>query len=433
MKKNEIIEEIKLFLSFIYIKHPFYNSLLTSIDIELESTEKSKKYGIYSFNHNSIHIDETFALNKLKEDKKGFFYFIIHELLHILLKHKLRSTGKERKKWNKAIDITVDEVIKKDKVLRELVRTPDQIQGINKIYSYSEDKLDFSAEDIYFGLSKMEEEDEEEDEEKDEENCSCDSNGFEFSHEKQPFKQFMENESHLNNHDWHSDNLDADKIDKDINEKIMKACEFSELISNKNPGGIPGCFQEIISSFKKPQTNVLQYITKIVQKFKHYSTSYKRGDRRYLYNDLIVPSKIKDQKHFDLLFYIDTSGSVSKEELQKIISEVYHIVNSLKSFNIDIVQSDVGIHDIYSISNKDQIDIEKLLTIKGRGGTEMAPLFELLNNKQYDFSLVSSDFYIINQEFETLKKLSKNGKLGFLSTEHRNVDFVKELNPMFYS
>ncbi|MBT5492737.1 hypothetical protein HOK00_11130, partial [bacterium] len=50
MKKNEIIEEIKLFLSFIYIKHPFYNSLLTSIDIELESTEKSKKYGIYSFN-----------------------------------------------------------------------------------------------------------------------------------------------------------------------------------------------------------------------------------------------------------------------------------------------------------------------------------------------------------------------------------------------
>jgi|SaaInlLV_10m_DNA_3_1039740.scaffolds.fasta_scaffold01429_8 predicted metal-dependent peptidase len=441
MKKNEIIEEIKLFLSYIYIKHPFYNSLLSSIDIELESTEDSKKYGIYSFNNKSINIDKTFASKKIKEDKKSFFYYIIHELLHILLKHKLRSINKEKKNWNKASDIVVDEVIKKDEVLREIVRTPDQIQGVNRVYSYCEDKVDFSAEDIYFGLNKMEEEEDEsskkqESEENESSNCeSCESEeGSEqsFNFEKEPFEQFSENGSHLNNHDWDMDRKDLEKEEKEINEKIIKAFEFTELSGNKTPGGVPGCFEELIDLLKKPQTNILQYITKIVQNFKKYSTSYKRGDRRYLYQKLIVPSKYKNQKHFNLLFYIDTSGSVRKEELEKIISEVYHVVKSLKSFNIDIVQSDVGISDIYSISNKDRIDMEKLMTIRGRGGTEMKPLFELLEEKQYDFSLVSSDFYIIQEEFEELIELSKSGKIGFLTTEDNNKDYTSQLKPLFH-
>jgi len=402
MKDKETLEEIKLFLSFIYLKHPFYNSLLSSIDLELERTELSKKYDIYSKGNKSINIDYDFANKKIRENKKLFFYYIIHELLHIVLKHKIRGSEKDKKKWNRAIDISVDMIVKKDKVLSSLIQTPDEADNINKIYDIE------SAEDIYMRIKNQKEE------------------GKGRKKEK--------GNSHLKNHElWENFNEEINILDSQkIDEMLLKAAQMVKLQEgNKIAGGLPGGFEEIINELIQPKTSLLSYITKVVQSFKKHQTNYKRGDRRYLYRGLIVPSQIRNIKHFKLLFYIDTSGSVRLEELQKSLSEIYYVINSLKSYEIDIIQSDAGVQEVYKITNKENLDLERFLTVKGRGGTEIKPLFKHLENENYDMVLVSSDYHIMSEELEGLENLQNDINIGFLATENYDKKIKDKLTPIF--
>lgn len=444
MEVEKIEEEIKFFISFLYLKHPFYNALISSIDIELESTEDSEKYGIYSKNNDSIHIDYGFAGKELVNDKKVFFYYIIHELLHILLKHKIRGIGKHLKKWEKATDISIDAVIHKDSVIQKLVKTPDQKKGINKIYDFG-DTVSSTAEDFYKTVKISEEKEGEsckkESESDSEGSCEPESKS-EDCVSKSPSnascnsKKMKNTKGHLQNHkSWDLSDKNIDKEESSIDEKIVKAYQFTQMQinGNKSSGGIPGEFMEMVNQLLEPKTGLLEYITKWVQNMKHYSNSYKRGDRRYLYKNLIVPSKIKNIKHFDLLFYIDTSGSLNLEELGQVFSEMYYIINSLKSYSIDIIQSDAGITDIHTIDNKSPLDMEKFLTVKGRGGTEMKPLFNYLKktDKKYDLTMVFSDYYISEKEIKGLKKHSEEYNMAFISAKGNNQKYSKQLDPLF--
>jgi len=437
MNKNEVLKELQLFISYLYLKHPFYNSLLSSIDLEIDSTEKSKKYGIFSPDNSSIIIDYNFASKELKKNKKLFFYYIVHELLHIILKHKTRGIGKNNMRWQLATDMAVEAVIHQDKVLNEIIQTPNQSKGIGKVYDYN-DQVSSSAEDFYrtLNISDLDqlsetkgdnEESENPKQAQKEKKCDTDNESEEENISKTQ-------NGNLNNHEWSMSDKDINEEENQINEKIMQAYQFIQMNEGlKGSGGVPGCFMEIIEGLTTPKTNLVHYINKIVQNFKKYSNTYKRGDRRYLYNKLIVPSKVKTYKHFKLLFYIDTSGSVGTKELQKCLSELYHIIKSLKSFEIDIVQSDVGIHDIYKVTDKTGLDLEKFLTVKGRGGTEMKPLFDLLETDTYDFTLVSSDWHLMDEELNGLEELTKSINIGFLSTERYNKKVKHRLTPMFFS
>jgi len=429
MEDKNTIEQIKIFLSFLYLKHPFYNSLLTSIDIKLERTELSKKYYIYSKSHKSINIDFDFANNLIIENKKVFFYYIIHELLHIILKHKLRSKNKNFQKWQLATDITIDDIIKKDNILTSLIEIPN---NINRIISFNNI---LNAEEIYKNLDDISE-----DENVVDENNSNDSNNDDFI-DNENFEEKQSNNNnlninHLNNHEiWNFENSEiTNNIEKQIDEMLIQAFQKMKLKENnkKEFGGSLGFFEEQILELLKPKTSLLEYINKNVQNFKHYRTTYKRPDRRYLYNDLIVPSKTKNIKHFKLLFYIDTSGSVETTEIQKILSELYYIINSLDSFEIDIIQSDAGIQENYKITNKEKINLDKFLKIKGRGGTEFKPLFKHLENENYDLILVSSDYFIDKNELNELEKIQNENPIGFVVTKNYNKESINNFKNVFH-
>lgn len=82
----------------------------------------------------------------------------------------------------------------------------------------------------------------------------------------------------------------------------------------------------------------------------------------------------------DIVFCIDTSGSMSDHDLALIIGEI----NSLRESNpskLTIVQCDAAIQDIKEFEAGDGTsDIEKLC-IKGRGGTDFRPVFEWIKNE----------------------------------------------------
>ena len=79
--------------------------------------------------------------------------------------------------------------------------------------------------------------------------------------------------------------------------------------------------------------------------------------------------KIKPRRH--ILFAVDTSGSVSDNELQEFMNEIHHIYKC--GVDITIIQCDTSIRSIEPYKGKFE------MAIQGRGGTEFDPVLEYYN------------------------------------------------------
>lgn len=144
---NKVQDEISNLLSYLYIKHPFYNSIISNFEVYIDNSKDSKEYKIYTKGL-SVILDIEFANECLEINKKYLFYYIIHEVLHTILFHKRRSVGKKEDFWNYACDITVDNIISKDPVLKNLTITPNSLENKNVIYDISTN-VSITTEEIY--------------------------------------------------------------------------------------------------------------------------------------------------------------------------------------------------------------------------------------------------------------------------------------------
>ena len=432
-----IEEEIKLFIIYLYRKHPFYNSLISNINFFIDSSEESNKYKIYSPKFKDIVLDKNFSEELIKSDIKKFFYYIIHEIIHMILKHPNRQNGRDKRLWDIASDISVDTIIKSD-------------QELIKILNFKAPDTDFThkdtVDDIYsliYELYPDTETDEKEDCEESDDCSSCDNNSEPTLGESKAKKNSCDSKTNkqqnsdelnelksdsLDNHECWSSSQNDEDINEETNKMLLDAMEFA---NEKAPGGSIGGFSEMIGKLLTPKTNLKEYLNKIVQDFIDISYTYKRGDRRYLYNNLIVPSTIEDIKHFKLLFYVDTSGSMDIDGLTQSISEIIDIVDSLESFEITVIQSDSGIQDIKTIT-QDNMDVSHLFEMKGRGGTELAPLFEYIKDEEntFDAIIVNSDFHIMKNELEEYVSLEyEKNLLALIPKRHGDIEL---LNNIFY-
>jgi predicted metal-dependent peptidase len=96
-----------------------------------------------------------------------------------------------------------------------------------------------------------------------------------------------------------------------------------------------------------------------------------------------------------MLLAIDTSGSVSTQELGEFMNEIYHIYKA--GVEITIVQCDTEIHSIEDYKGKFE------LKISGRGGTEFDPVLDYFEKNTQFTSLI----YFTDGECYTNKKPSK--------------------------
>ena len=86
--------------------------------------------------------------------------------------------------------------------------------------------------------------------------------------------------------------------------------------------------------------------------------------------------KIKQQKH--ILLGIDTSGSVSKNELKEFLNEIYHMAKT--GCEVTIAQCDTAISHIGTFNPKEDLEIH------GRGGTDFQPVIDYYNEHQNKYS-----------------------------------------------
>jgi predicted metal-dependent peptidase len=171
----------------------------------------------------------------------------------------------------------------------------------------------------------------------------------------------------VDSHDhWNDSDI---KNSKEIYKKIVE--EILEHVKNK--GLLPGdAVEEIKARWAKNRT-LEQTLRRIIGK--HYRDSLNetvtrtRPSRR---NPLVPGTKNSYGPMF--VFAIDTSGSMSTEMLEELLS-VFKWVT--KKFGpTPLIQCDAEVHDLLK-----DIGHKTMISVKGRGGTDFRPVFKFIEEK----------------------------------------------------
>lgn len=183
----------------------------------------------------------------------------------------------------------------------------------------------------------------------------------------------------LPNHDtWEEfEGLDeaTQKLIKKQTEHVLK--EVADQVT-KSRGTVPGEFQEILANInlkEEPKFDWKGYLrmfaggsTKIYTK-----KSRRKYNKRYDENPGL---KIKPRRH--ILFAIDTSGSVSTDELRECIQELHHIHKT--GTDITVIQADTYVRDISPFNHLAEF------TVHGRGGTDFQPVIDHYNENAHKYT-----------------------------------------------
>ena len=116
-----------------------------------------------------------------------------------------------------------------------------------------------------------------------------------------------------------------------------------------------------------------------------YDYSYMRPAKKSVSSGYYIPSIRRE--NIEIIVSIDTSGSISKENITEFLSEVYGILKSFNNIRIILLSHDVEVHDEYELQSISDLDGIK---IRGGGGTSHVPLFKFIRNKYPNAELLIS-------------------------------------------
>lgn len=141
----------------------------------------------------------------------------------------------------------------------------------------------------------------------------------------------------------------------------------------KGAGKLPGGFGALLEEFFEPVVDWRSLLWPFVSNLTDSDYSWSRPNRAYISEDVYLPS-MRDESLGELVFVIDTSGSVSDQAVKQSWSEILDVARHQKPSKLVVIQCDASVQSCeeIDIGDVDNFQVE----IKGRGGTRFSPAFE---------------------------------------------------------
>lgn len=307
--------------------------------------------------------DPAFA-EKLSDQELQFV--ILHEVLHCVFRHCIRGKGLHSVLYNIACDIVVNSTI-----LAMWGQESMMIAGEKAMHLAPDGKegREYNAEEIYQmlihqnhtnGISQMQ---------------TAQNNANKSSQMQTDSEGFEKNS--FDRHDIWQGICDKAQLQDNWNRKIQSA--FRQCGDST---GMPQQVRTIVQDIaRRSGLNWKQLLHDFLQS-DTYDYNFLPPDRRYAFSDFYLPAYNMDEEHQtadDIWVCIDTSGSVTEEELTCTMAEILDAMRQagLKG-RISFFDSNITEPEPFEFEN----DL-KNLTAQGGGGTSFHIIFRYLKEKLY--------------------------------------------------
>ena len=341
----EKVQSLSKISKELMLKEPYYGFFLIMLNKVWRKDLPTAGVSKHNINY-QLAINEEFWTGLSDDHKMGL---LKHELLHIAFGHLVSFGSFSNKKLaNVAMDMEINQYI-------EASWLPEG--GIN-IDDYAELNLDKKAGCRYYYDQLLRLQDEKE------------KKGSTGNQGMDQLLDDIANGDIPDHSTWEEFNDLSEAEKKLIEKQVQKILSDAKEQTIKKRGNVPGEIEGLIvvEEFTKPKFDWKGYLRRFTgTSTKIFTKKIRRKEnRRYEENPGL---KIKMKQH--MLLAIDTSGSVSNDELAEFMNEIHHIHKA--GVDITIVQCDTSIRSIEPYKGKND------LKVHGRGGTEFDPVLDYYN------------------------------------------------------
>jgi len=327
-------------------------------------------------------------------------FVMMHEIMHVVLRHLERTGNRNHYLFNIASDIVINSTILESAGGDERAIHLGKYGTAMHLAPDGKEGAKYTAEEVY---EQLKQELEKQEKKQGGQSGSGGQNSQDGSTEQDDCKSGEEDSGAEQSQDgvknaekvkpsrWHKGGCsdqsfdehdrwkkgEPDPFEKDVWQKrIMDAAEAA---SRRGWGSLPAGVERSLDALKNPQTDWRTLLQAFIQEdITDYSFS--PPDRRYDGGDFFMPDfNEKEETVRNILFMIDTSGSMSKAMLTAAYSEVKGAIDQFGG----VLKGYLGFFDAAVADPKPFSDEEdfKVITPVGGGGTSFEIIFDYIEEK----------------------------------------------------
>ena len=369
---------------------PFYASILLKMKMQEDPTTPR-----IWINGVSIGYNPAFIESQPLETVKGI---LAHEISHIIFLHHLRRKGRDFETWNDAGDYSINSIIENagfklpENVLRDVRFNGKPSEEIfntlmgerptatdNPTAPPQETPEGKQAEEETPGSEDGEGEKEEGKEpgngEKNEDGQEAQGSGGNSKPSPKP-PEYSDPGGTGEVRDYpESDPTARKQAEEEIKIDIIQSAQFA-----KKHGKLPTDMEKYIQELLNPVLPWKEILARFIDTASRNDYSFTRPNPRYLSQGFYLPS-LHAPEIGKVILSVDTSGSISKEEIQNMVSEVKGILNAYPGTELTVIFCNAGIQG--TPETLTQFDELKEIPTPG-GGTDFRPPFEYVEEEQID-------------------------------------------------
>ena len=299
--------------------------------------------------------------DSLSQDERIFV--LLHELWHIALLHGLRLGNRDPEKWNIACDLRIN---------ANLIRE-GYVKAKGGLYEPLYEDDDWSEERIYEDLP----------------------NGV------------------IQPQSWGSSLQESTSNTNQVC-LVQTALSAAQMV-----GTTPGNVSRVLDAFLKPKLPWRRVLRNFLLDQLDPEWSWNRPNRRY--QDLYLPSLLPQEGRLTkVAMFLDTSGSVDADDIQRFTSEVKFVQEELKPIELIVIQFDTKIQKINVYNENHPF---KRIKVRGCGGTNYECLRQYILKNKPTLSVIFTDLYA-----RPMKSVGKNKVLWVVKNNLKDAPIGKTIH-----
>lgn len=319
------------------LEHPFIGSIALNMPFELSNAVPTA-----ATNGKRVVFNPSFIKDMPDEELK---FLTAHEVMHPMLEHNFRRGERQPRKWNRACDYVINELL----VQEGVGKMPSGGLQNTSIYNAGGGTSD--------GIYNILEDDQEGDD------GYADGNG--------PFDDCEDADGSA---------AEQAQAQAEMKIKVAQAAQAAKMM-----GKMSANMQRLVDETLQPKVDWRDVLRRFVEKARTDQRTWARPNRRFISQGIYLPS-VTGEMMGELLFAVDCSGSIDQPTLNQFAAEIKMVKEDCLPVRIHVVYFDSVVSHYESYAPEDDLDIKA----HGGGGTAFSPVFKYAQD--HDISPVACVF-----------------------------------------
>lgn len=273
-----------------------------------------------------------------------------HEAMHVANLHMFRKGSRDFGKWNKACDAVINDVL----LRKEKNALPDGCVDVPGASQYS-------AEQYYNTMPDSPN--------------SGGGQGQGQGQQGQSGGQGQQSGQGQPDGNDSSDPLDGDVIEAPDKSEAAQARAKATVARARNAakarGLMPADLEEWLDKMLNSSVNWKSTLRRFLTEQSDDDHSLARPDRRFVSDDIYLPGRFGEDAMGEMAVVMDTSGSVSNEELGQFFGEVAAVVTECSPEKLVVVYCDADVAHVDEFEQPSEAEFTQVTKRYGGGGTTM--------------------------------------------------------------